>query len=184
MTLYGVFMGSTKFSTCNNWTSRVVCSYAESKHRLSLFIVLISFLLGGCANAQSQSVMSESKRPPFRKTTVHIGKQKTYLEVAESSEQLAYGLMFVKSLDEHAGMLFVFDSEQPLAFWMKNTFIPLDVGYFDKNRKLVDVQTMKPAPYEVSPRNYPSARPAQYAIEMKAGWYKKYKIKVGDKFSF
>lgn len=177
-------MSGAKFPAQNKRISRVNLVCAQSRHILPLFIVLISFLLGGCANAQSQSVMSESKRPPFRKTTVHIGKQKTYLEVAESSEQLAYGLMFVKSLDEHAGMLFVFDSEQPLAFWMKNTFIPLDVGYFDKNRKLVDVQTMKPAPYAVSPRNYPSARPAQYAIEMKAGWYKKYKIKVGDKFSF
>lgn len=137
-----------------------------------------------------KSVASESPkdihpaRPRFRKTQIHLAQKTIEVEVAENPEQLAFGLMYVQSLKKDTGMIFIFDQEQTLAFWMKNTFVPLDVGYFNNEQKLIDVQTMKPAPNETSPRNYPSRKPARYALEMSAGWFKKNKIKVGDKFSF
>ncbi|MFN8846154.1 MAG: DUF192 domain-containing protein, partial [Bdellovibrionales bacterium] len=69
------------------------------------------------------------------------------------------------------------------AFWMKNTWIDLSIGYFDKNRILKEVIDMKStSELEVSPPTYPSQHKAQYALEMTKGWFEKNKIKIGDKF--
>ena len=67
-----------------------------------------------------------------------------YLEVADSSEKRTVGLMGRESLGEDRGMLFVFESEHTLSFWMKNTLIPLDIVFVDENLTVVDVQTMRP----------------------------------------
>ena len=65
---------------------------------------------------------------------------------------------------------------------MKNTLIPLTIGYFDKKGKLFQILDMDPAsPVELSPKLYVSAKPAKYALEMNKGWFKKFKVSVGTK---
>lgn len=69
------------------------------------------------------------------------------------------------------GMLFVFEGEQLLGFWMKNTLIPLDIIFIATNLMVVDVQTMRPE-HEIAPDPLPiytSAAPALYAIEVNEG---------------
>ena len=76
-----------------------------------------------------------------------------------------------ESLGERRGMLFVFESEHVLRFWMKNTLIPLDIVFVDKDLVVVDVQTMRPE-HEIAPDPLPiynSATPALYAIEVSEG---------------
>lgn len=68
-------------------------------------------------------------------------------------------------------MLFVFNSEQTLSFWMRNTLIPLDILFVDKDLVVVDVQTMRPE-HEAASGSLPihtSAAPALYAIEINEG---------------
>ena len=94
-----------------------------------------------------------------------------YLEVADTSQERAQGLMGRGSLGKYRGMLFVFTNEQVLSFWMKNTLIPLDIIFVDKHLAVVDVQTMRPE-YEIAPDPLPiytSAAPALYAIEVSEG---------------
>lgn len=125
--------------------------------------------------------------PPieFPKTKIEIAGKTLEVEVAKSHAERERGLMFRKSLPENSGMIFIFENEQPLAFWMKNTLIPLQIGYFDGNRKLVDLQEMVPAPLGDSrPRSYPSKKPAMYALEMNKGWFTKNNIKLGTQFTF
>ncbi len=111
------------------------------------------------------------------------GKVQTKIqaEMAESEAQHEYGLMFRKELGPKEGMLFVFKDELIRSFWMKNTIINLSIGYFNKNKKLIDIQEMKAVTsvLQTDIPTYPSESPAQYALEMPEGWFKKNSIKVG-----
>lgn len=93
------------------------------------------------------------------------------LEVARTSSERARGLMNRTSLPEDAAMLFVYEREQYLSFWMKNTLIPLDILFLDASGVVVDVQTMQPqiGVSDDALKIYRSAQPARYALEMNAG---------------
>lgn len=108
------------------------------------------------------------------------------LEIADTPAERALGLMHRESLAENAGMLFVFSQESALNFWMKNTLIPLDILYMDAEGVVVDIQTMHPQPGvpDSELRNYPSATPAQYALEINAGLAESLGFAVGDQAYF
>ena len=114
---------------------------------------------------------------------LHIAGKIVNVEIADSDEKREKGLMFRKSLRDGDGMLFVFDQEQTLNFWMKNTLLDLAIGYFDSSKKLVDIQEMKSAAMELSPPPYPSKSPAMYALEVPKGWFRRNNVKVGETFS-
>jgi len=110
------------------------------------------------------------------------GKKVTLnIEVAKTPSEREKGLMFRKSLGEFDGMLFVFDREENLNFWMKNTFIPLDIAYINKKGIINEIYYM--APVDIS-KIYGSINPAMYALEVNAGWFAKNKIKIGSKIDF
>lgn len=102
--------------------------------------------------------------------------------VADDDSSRAMGLMYQKSLADDAGMLFIFPSSQPRSFWMKNTLIPLDILYFNAQKKLVSIQADVPPCRATTSRcpSYPSKRPAQYVLEINAGLAQKYGFKPGD----
>ena len=101
---------------------------------------------------------------------VELKGQRYAVEVADDHEERARGLMFRDELEPGHGMLFVHDVEQPLAYWMKNTRIPLDILYFDEDLKLVSVSRNVPT-CSLGDRcpNYPSSAPALYVLELNAG---------------
>lgn len=106
-----------------------------------------------------------------------------YVEIADTYESRARGLMGRKELAEGNGMLFVYDRARRLAFWMKDTLIPLSIGFFDENRTLIKILDMEP-PIGNELIKYRSTAPARYALEVPQGWFEKHKIQIGDKFSF
>lgn len=119
----------------------------------------------------------------FKKKEISVGKSKVIVEIAQTDSERALGLMHRRSLSQGYGMLFIFENERPLNFWMKNTFIPLSIGFFDKNKTLVDIQDMEPVTSQFQERipTYESKKPAQYALEVNRGWFKTNKIKMGDR---
>lgn len=119
--------------------------------------------------------------PQFEKRTIEVDGHKLTVEIADSDIKRAYGLMHREQLNENEGMLFIFSSENYATFWMKETMIPLSVGFFDENRRLFQIESMpveKGAPY----RLYRSKAPTKYALEVNKGWFRKNKIKIHSKF--
>lgn len=121
----------------------------------------------------------------FEKVKIILSGKTLKVEIAKTEAEHERGLMFKKTLPDNEGMLFIFKDEQVRAFWMKNTIIDLSIGYFDKDRTLIDIQEMKATTLlDSRPPSYPSAGPAMYALEMKKFWFAKNRIKNGVKFEF
>lgn len=102
-------------------------------------------------------------------------------EFADNEQEREQGLMYRTEMKENQGMLFIFPNQNKQSFWMKNTVLPLDIIFVNSNLKIVTIQK-NAVPY--SEKSLPSTAPAQYVIEVNAGYTDKYKIKVGDKVVF
>ena len=110
------------------------------------------------------------------------------LWIADDSSEQQNGLMHVTaermaSLPDgtHRGMIFIFDHEQRLNFWMRNTIIPLDIAYLDSSGVVVATHTM--APLDERPNQYPSGKPARYAIEVNASVFTDLGLKANDRIT-
>jgi len=107
------------------------------------------------------------------------------VEIAETDEQRAYGLMHRTSLPQSAGMLFVYDRVQPgeAGFWMFNTRIPLDIAFLDSEGTIVSIRQMEPctSPYPQWCPSYEAGAPFQYALEMNLGWFQRQGVGIGDR---
>ncbi len=102
------------------------------------------------------------------------------VELAETEDKRALGLMFRDSMPDDHGMFFVFPAESSLGFWMKNTRIPLDIFYFDSSLSLVSVsENTAPCRTPKCPV-YPSNGPAKYVLELNAGKAAELGVKSGD----
>ncbi len=101
------------------------------------------------------------------------------VEVADTVASRARGLMYRTGLPEYAGMLFVFESPQRLAFWMKNTWIPLSIAFIGADWRIVDIQDMDPPPPGGEIPIYVSRQEAQYALEVNQGFFARHGIGVG-----
>ena len=99
------------------------------------------------------------------------------VEIAATDAERERGLMGRTALAEDAGMLFVFDQEQPLSFWMRDTLIPLSIAFIDSEGRIVDIQDMQP----LDETPHTSAGPARYALEVNQGFFKARGIQVGDR---
>ena len=97
-------------------------------------------------------------------------------EIAVKPEDRNFGFMERKNIPDGTGMLFVFEYDQILSFWMKNTPHPLSIAFIDSNGKIRDIFQM--SPYSLS--SVSSTTSVRYALEVPQGWFKKEGIKEGD----
>ena len=119
---------------------------------------------------------------PVRAATpaVELHGQRFSVEFATDDASREHGLMMRTKLAPDHGMLFVFPYQAPQGFWMKNTLIPLDILYFDRDRRLVSTQSNVP-PCKADPCPvYPSSAPARYVLELSAGTAHRIGVQVGD----
>jgi len=111
---------------------------------------------------------------------VTLKNERFIVELAETTEKQALGLMFREQMPDDHGMLFLFPGEAMRSFWMKNTRIPLDIFYFDEDLKLVSVaENTKPCRTQRCP-SYPSTAPAKFVLELNAGKAAELGVKTGD----
>jgi len=127
------------------------------------------------ANPTQSGSTDGVRRPPADRAWVIFGADTVVAEVASTPDQRAQGLMYREDLPDGAGMLFVFQDNQVRAFWMANTYIPLDIAYMDPSYRIVDIVQMEPLVTET----YPSNGPAMFALEVRKGWFADRGIPVG-----
>ena len=111
---------------------------------------------------------------------VELNRQRFSVELVDTQDKRALGLMFRDSMPDDHGMLFVFPGETRRSFWMKNTRIPLDIFYFDSNLTLVSVAENIPPCRSPECPTYPSDGPAKYVLELNAGKAAELGVKTGD----
>lgn len=113
----------------------------------------------------------------YRLPTVMINGERFEVELAITPEERAKGLMFREELEKNRGMLFVFEEEQALSFWMKNTSIALSIAYISANGVIIDILDMEP--YDLS--LVPSSQPVKYALEVNQGEFRRRGIRPGNR---
>jgi uncharacterized membrane protein (UPF0127 family) len=111
---------------------------------------------------------------------VELNGHRYTIEIAADNASREHGLMDRTEMAADHGMLFVFDDDAPRAFWMKNTKIPLDMLFFDGDKKLVSIQhDVQPCVSDPCP-GYSSGAPARYVLELNAGESAKLGLTSGD----
>jgi uncharacterized membrane protein (UPF0127 family) len=143
--------------------------------RFNALIALI--LVAFCSSTFAQK--GNENLPKQKIVLVNDDNEKIVLhvEIARSSSEQTYGLMYRESLDDNAGMLFIFQNDGYRNFWMKNTKIPLSIAYISNKGVILEIYDMKPLDISIT---YPSKYPCKYAIEVNMGWFKKKNIHKGS----
>jgi uncharacterized membrane protein (UPF0127 family) len=139
-----------------------------------VFFTLFFFCLS-CAGADEKA----QPKLPIKEyiITGRDGKEiKIKAEIAGTEEQRAKGLMFRKKLKDGEGMLFIFPSDRVLAFYMKNTLIPLSIAFINKEGVIAEIHDMEP----LNLRTIQSSRSLRYALEVPRGWFARAGIAAGD----
>ena len=111
------------------------------------------------------------------RTTLSAGIHQLQVQVAQTQEQHAIGLMYRTDMPQQEGMLFVFSAPSQQCFWMKNTLIPLTAAFVADDGTIVNLEDMQAQ----TTQSHCSAKPVRYVLEVNQGWFAKKGIKAGDK---
>ena len=126
----------------------------------------------GCSAGQGEQL----PRPAdARFVEVKIDRWRIRAEVADTPELRRKGLQHRQDLPGGCGMLFIFEEETPVTFWMKDTFIPLSIAFMKADGTITQIETMQPE----SRLLIPSREPARYALEVRQGWFEDHAVKPG-----
>ena len=138
--------------------------------RFLFFSIVFLSVLSGCSSLEK-----------FEKRELAIegrgGRVIIRAELALTPAQQAQGLMHRKELKDGEAMLFVFERDQMLSFWMKDTLIPLSIAFIASDGSLLEI-------YDMEPRNLNpvrSSRSARYALEVPQGWFDRAGLGPGDR---
>ena len=159
----------------------------------SKFLVITAFVL--CIGCAAQSSDNRSRNSANSAARGNDGKPQTGLEtktigitsgngqitveaeLARTETERNTGLMFRTELVDGKGMLFIFDRDEVLSFWMKNTIIPLSIAYISYDGTIIDIRDM----YPNDTTSVSSSRSVRYALEVPQNWFARVGIKAGDK---
>jgi len=109
--------------------------------------------------------------------TTNAGAARVWVEIARTQEEQARGLMYRPSMPQDHGMLFLFPDETDHAFWMKNTYIPLDMIFIGGDGRIAGIHP-KATPLSEAPISV--GRPAKWVLEVNGGWAEKHGVAAGD----
>ena len=122
----------------------------------------------GIVLAAGAMALDRQQPTPVEMIAIQVGGVALMVEVANDPASRARGLQGREALAANAGMLFVYPQAKRLRFWMKNTPIDLDIGFFDDGGRLLEVVPM--TAFHERP-HYVSSAPAKYALEVNRGWF-------------
>ena len=166
------------------------------KNKSTKTILITALVVVGAAAAYfmmkkdtNQGFTIENSAPVFKKEgeLLFISKDNNEtltvidIEIADTDQKTMQGLMYRSSMPQNAGMLFLMPREDIQGFWMRNTYIPLDMIFVNSNKQIVTIHANTTPMNESS---YISTAPALYVVEVNAGYCNKNNIKEGDLIDF
>ena len=122
-------------------------------------------------------VISSCGAGSLPKEDMYVAGHKLRVEIADEQEERDTGLMFRKRLAENQGMLFVYEKESRLSFWMKDTVLPLSIAFIASDGTIREIRDM----YPLSLKPVRSSRNVRYALEVNQGWFTERGITAGDR---
>lgn len=187
--------------------SNFTLNVPQGKKRFPIFLIFFLFILGsfiivvvvGYLKTEKVAQLSSHERVNLSTSTldedlnttsiektriqrVKIGKQIFLLEIADNEASRSIGLGGRKHIGEYDGMIFIFDRPERHGFWMKDTFLTLDMVWIGRDFKIVSLEN------DVLPESYPKvfypSEKSLYTIEFSAGVLEKMNIKIGDRVFF
>ncbi len=124
----------------------------------------------------------ENSESSLWKILVGENREEIFVEIADSDSEQTAGLMFRNNLPENQGMLFIFKEEEIRSFWMKNTYISLDIIFLNSEKEVINFYESAEPLNET--KKYISASPCKYVLEVNGGWSKNHSLEEGDKIEF
>jgi uncharacterized protein len=134
-----------------------------------------TFCLIATITLLAQGAIAQTPTLPIK--PLAVGAHTVQAQIAATPSDRQQGLMFRTSMPHNHGMLFVFDESASHCFWMKNTPLPLTIGFIDATGSLINTVDMAP----FTEASHCPTKPARYALEMNQGWFAKHHIKPGTK---
>lgn len=152
---------------------------AGSRKRFFLegvFWILLALGLAGCSENSDSSTNNPEPVPLSQRFELRIGSVDFMARIAVTPSEQGRGLMYIREIPQNEGMLFTYPSPRQVSFWMKNTYIPLDIGFFDATGTLKEI-------YQMVPNDLRSTRSRAedivLALEMNRGWFSANEIRPG-----
>lgn len=156
-----------------------------------VLVLLVVYFVGRNLQTEKLEPVAQSATSPQAKSAVAFTKQgylrfldkhdnllySVDIEIADNDAKRTQGLMYRDSMAENHAMLFVFEHEAQRSFWMENTYIPLDIIYINAKNQIITIQK-NTVPF--SEDSIPSNGPAQYVVEVNAGFCDRHSVKPGD----
>ena len=148
----------------------------NSSFRFSVFfffaLIILNILnagLAACASQKLETAVLSISRPDSDPVKITV-------EIARTEEERAQGLMHRKKLPDGEGMIFVYDRDQQMSFWMKNTVIPLSIAFIASDGTIIEIKDMQP----LDLNSVRSSRSVRYALETPQGWFGRAGVQPGD----
>ncbi len=137
-------------------------------------ILLVPVLLGTACGPQSE--VADTVLPHEHRFAIGLGEETVRVQLALTPRESARGLMHRESLEPNEGMLFIYPSPRQASFWMKNTPLPLDIGFFDEEGTLLEVRQLHPL--DETPVTSHGDN-VLIAVEMARGWFRENRVRPG-----
>jgi|TARA_E500000178_G_C16937595_1_gene714760 uncharacterized membrane protein (UPF0127 family) len=149
----------------------------EFTKTIKLFFAII-LIMQGCKESTLEHDLPSTTEPKNQFYNLNLAGVSLKVEVAALADERAKGLMFRETMGLQEGMLFIFKTGTEQFFWMKNTRIPLDIGYFSSVGELLELHKAKPHDLSGVPSR---SKDIKFVLELNAGAYKKLGISIGDR---
>jgi len=136
---------------------------------LCVALVTVNTGFAGCASHKLKTTVLSITRPDSTPVEITV-------EIAKTDQERAQGLMHRKKLPDGEGMIFIFERDEHLSFWMKNTLIPLSIAFIASDGRITEIKDMQP----LDLTSVTSSRSVRYALETPQGWFSRAGVKPGD----
>tara|TARA_B100000287_G_C20537410_1_gene743296 strand:+ start:126 stop:611 length:486 start_codon:yes stop_codon:yes gene_type:complete len=152
-----------------------------------LYIGILIFFLKGCVNFNRPKIIVEQQILFQKEATLDLLQSNGELisslniEIANSPYERETGLMYRTNMEKNQGMLFIFDEESVLTFYMKNTYMSLDLIFINEKREIVSI-FKNAMPNDVS--SISSKLPSKYVLEVIQGVCDNLNLKIGDRINY